>query len=196
MSPPTTNSRSAFFDSAACIADWLVSTSSWARAIHSPESFARGAIIRRLPDSASATALLRIAVHSASVRGLISSVPWAVMIVLTDSQMTSAFGSTTDCISSFVSAIGLNGGGGAPQPDVSTSAGNAMANANATFEITALPEGHVLFEASDADRECAGLDRALSIGANEREIVSREAEPHVVGLAGLQRQLDEPLQTL
>ena len=56
------------------------------------------------------------AVHSASVCGLISSVPCAVMMVLTDSQIASAFGSTTACIRSFVSATGLNGGGWAPQP--------------------------------------------------------------------------------
>src|SRR5262245_45042300 len=84
--------------------------------IHSPPSLARGTSINRLPDSVSATAALRMLVHSSSVFGRMSSVPLAVTIVLTDSHTTSAIGSTTACISSLLSATALNGGGSGPPP--------------------------------------------------------------------------------
>ena len=46
---------------------FALSTSSRDRFIHSSPSFARGTIISRLPDSASATAWLRAAVHSSLI---------------------------------------------------------------------------------------------------------------------------------
>src|SRR5215471_5503708 len=141
MSPPTVNSSSAFLASAARIARSLVSTSSRERAIHSPPSLARGTIIKRFPDSASATAWLRTASHSWLVRGRNSSVPSLVIIVRTESQISSALGSMTDCIRSFVSATGLKGGGWGPPHAAAETAHTRIDNNTQDF-ITRLETYH------------------------------------------------------
>src|SRR4051794_9697409 len=140
MSPPTVNSRSAFFASAALIASCPLSIMPCASVIHSPLFFARGTIMRRLPDSATVTAALRTAAHCASVLGLISSVPFAVSMVLTASHTMSAFGSTTDCISSLVSATGRNGGGSGPPQELIRIAPPRMRTSRAVRMRAMLPD--------------------------------------------------------
>src|SRR5262247_3139448 len=134
MSPPTVNSRSAFFASAARIASSPVLTICWASRIQSSPFFARGTSMSRFPDSATVMAALRTAVHSSSVFGRISCEPSLVSIDLTESQMASALGSTTACISSFVSTTGLKGGGAGP-PQPTSSAQTPMTGASLRMAV-------------------------------------------------------------
>src|SRR5262245_34220510 len=63
--------------------------------------------LSRYPASAIATAPTRILSQSSSVLGIVSSMPLAVVVVLTDSKILSAIGSIRSRISSFTDTMGF-----------------------------------------------------------------------------------------
>jgi hypothetical protein len=134
--------------SAARIAASPVLIISCARCIQSSPFLARGTSIRRFPASATVTAALRTTVHSSSVFGRISRAPSFVSIDFTASQMASAFGSTTACMSSFVSTTGLNGGGTGPPHPANNESAPASASVAGSFRMNGNP--NIAGEASRA----------------------------------------------
>src|SRR5262249_17897020 len=64
--------------------------------------------LSRYTPSASVTAPIRIFSQSSSVCGAVSTVPFLVTTILTESKMLSAMGSSMSRISSFTETTGLN----------------------------------------------------------------------------------------
>jgi hypothetical protein len=67
-------------------------------------------MIRRLEASTSLIAPCRTFAQSSSVFGIVSTTPAPLMTVVTDSQTSSAAGSTIPCMRSLIVAVGVYSG--------------------------------------------------------------------------------------